>query len=164
MKNIVFLLFCAACLFLAIYTYRLYVTSQNQVALANQRLLDRDTLIYKLQKQLPGTDTTATQAKIIPRPSTLGKLSASEIEQLKAKGLNNPEADLKADLTSNQQDVLPSKGTLGGTPAIRDIQILTGRYALAYFEDGHNGGYLLLRYSLNQVNSISWVVIDSYFI
>ena len=166
MKNIIFLLFCAFSLFLAIYFYRQNAETQRQLELANRRVLDRDSMIYNLQKksgQSTGTDTLAgNQPEVVASPSTLGKLSETEISRLKAKGLTNPEADLKANLTENQQNVLQQKGTLGGTMAIRDIQILNERYALAYFEDGHQGGYMVLRYEVQPAGRIAWGVVDSY--
>ncbi|GEO05829.1 hypothetical protein AAE02nite_34930 [Adhaeribacter aerolatus] len=166
MKNIVFLLFCAFSLFLAIYYYRQYDETQRQLELANRRVLDRDTMIYGLQKKVEQrglADSSSVDApEVVPSPSTLGKLSPGEINRLKAKGLKNPEADLKTNLTENQQNVLQQKGTLGGTMAIRDIQILNERYALAYFEDGHQGGYMILKYEVQPTGRIAWVVLDSY--
>lgn len=166
MKNIVFLLFCAFSLFLAIYFYRQYSETQRKLELASRQVLDRDTMIYQLQKkteQLPAPDTTLKKEPVvIASTSTLGKLSTSEITRLKAKGLTNPEADLKADLTENQQNILQQKGSLGGTMAIRDIQILGERYALAYFEDSHKGGYMVLRFEIQPTGLIAWVVLDNY--
>jgi hypothetical protein len=166
MKNIIFLLFCAFSLFLAIYFYRQYTETQRQLDLANRRVLDRDTLIYGLQKKVEQRGLTDTvlvnQPQVTASPSTLGTLSASGIERLKTKGLPNPEADLKANLTQNQQGILQQKGTMGGTMAIRDIQILNERYALAYYEDGHQGGYMVLRYEVQPAGRIAWVVLDSY--
>ena len=166
MKNIIFLLFCAFSLFLAIYFYRQHAEAQRKLELANRQILDRDTMIYNLQKKsgqgLSPDTTAAKEPEVVARSSSIGKLSQSETERLKSKGLKNPEADLKADLTERQQDILQQKGTMGGTMAIRDIQILNERYALAYFEDGHRGGYMLLRYDIRPANRISWVVLDSY--
>ncbi|KAA5539358.1 hypothetical protein [Adhaeribacter rhizoryzae] len=167
MKNIIFLLFCAFSLFLAIYYYRQYAETQRQLTLANRRVLDRDSMIYGLQKKVEQNgikDTTLNkEPEVVVSPSTLGKLSTSEINRLKAKGLKNPEADLKTNLTENQQNIVPQKGTLGGTMAIRDIQILNERYALAYFEDGHQGGYMILKYEVQPATGrINWVVVDSY--
>ena len=166
MKNIIFLLFCAFSLFLAIYFYRQYAETQRQLELANRRVLDRDSIIYNLQKKVDQrafSDTVSgNQPRVVASPSTLGKLSEAEISRLKAKGLSNPEADIKSNLTENQENVLQQKGVLGGTMAFRDIQILNERYALAYFEDGHQGGYMVLRYEVQPTNRISWVVLDSY--
>jgi hypothetical protein len=148
---------------LAIYCYHLFTNTQQALDLANRRIQDRDTVIYKLQQQVkPTKSTNQNTGAVIASPSNLGRLSPSEESRLKSKGLKNPEADLKDNLLSNQQSVLTQKGTMGGNMAFRDIQILNERYALAYFEDGHNGGYMVLRYEVKPNGQVSWVVLDNY--
>jgi hypothetical protein len=49
---------------------------------------------------------------------------------------------------------------VGGTMSIRDSRILNDRYAMAYYEDGHMGGYMILRYEVTNGN-ITWRVVDS---
>lgn len=169
MKNVLLILFGAFGLFLAIYYYLQFDNTRQQLQLANQRVLDRDTEIYRLQKRLGifrSNNATATKpaagAKVIPSPSSLGQLSASEVNQLKQRGLENPESDLRKDLLANQKKVLSVPGTLGGTMAIRDVRVLNARHALAYFEDGHNGGHMVLRYEVKPGGRISWTVLDNY--
>lgn len=165
MKNLLFILFLASSLFLAIYCYRLYVVSQNELQLANQRILDRDSTIYQLQKK---QGTTPAFNKPIAKQEAenthiLGNLSESDIKRLHTKGLKNPEIDLKQSLKTNEKNFLNMPGTMGGKMNIRDVKILNDRHALAYFEDGHNGGYVLLRYVVKPPNRISWTVLDSYY-
>jgi hypothetical protein len=170
MKNVLLIIFGAFGLFLAIYYYLQFDAAQQKLQLANQRVLDRDTEIYKLQKRLgvfrnyngSAKIKAATKPVVVASPSTLGQLSTSEINQLKKRGLENPESELKADLLTNQKKVLTMPGTLGGSMAIRDIRILNARHALAYFEDGHNGGHMVLRYEVKPGGSISWTVLDNY--
>jgi hypothetical protein len=170
MKNVLLLIFGAFGLFLAIYYYLQFDSTQQKLQLANQRVLDRDTEIYKLQKKLgifrnfngSVKSKPAANPVVVPSPSTLGQLSASEINQLKKRGLENPESELRADLLANQKKVLTAPGSLGGTMAIRDVRILNARHALAYFEDGHKGGHLMLRYEVKPGGSISWTVLDNY--
>jgi hypothetical protein len=170
MKNVLLIVFGAFSLFLAIYYYLQFDNTTQQLQLANQRILDRDTEIYKLQKKTGtfradnGTakNKRALSPAVVASPSSLGQLSAAEINQLKKRGLHNPESALKTDLLTNQKAILSEKGTLGGTMALRDIRILNARYALAYFEDGHKGGYMLLRYEVKPGGQISWTVLDNY--
>ena len=87
-----------------------------------------------------------------------------EIEELRKKGLNNPVADLIADL-QRHPEFIPHKGVLGGTMAFgfpEKIHVLTEHYVLAYFEDGHIGGWMVLEYSVARGGKISWRVIDSH--
>ena len=164
MKNVIFLIFFAAALFLAIFFYRKYSATQLELELANRRITDRDTEIYRLQKLAIPSKTLpmAPTEKVTPSPSSLGQLSAAEIGRLQQKGLPHPETDLKEHLTSNQKAIIPIKGSLGGNQTLRDIQILNERYALAYFEDGHRGGYMVLRYDVQSPERITWQVLDAY--
>lgn len=86
-----------------------------------------------------------------------------EIEELKKKGLKNPVADLVADLQGHPE-LIPHEAVLGGTMAFgfpEKIYVLTEHYVLAYFEDGHIGGWMVLEYSVARGGKISWRVIDS---
>lgn len=168
MKNLIFILLLAFACFLALYFYRQYDVIRTDLALANQRILDRDRLIYNHQKQLevlknktPATPVTAPTQTPTTGNSTLGTVNAGDLARLQKSGLTNPEADLRNDLL-NKQDILLPKGALGGNMTIRDVKILSNRYALAYFEDGHSGGYMLLRFSVEQNNRIAWKVLDYY--
>jgi hypothetical protein len=87
-----------------------------------------------------------------------------ELEELQKKGLQDPVRDLVADLQEHPE-LIPYKGVLGGTMAFgfpEKIHVLTDRYVLAYFEDGHIAGWMLLEYSVARGGKISWRVIDSY--
>lgn len=61
-------------------------------------------------------------------------------------------------------DLIPYKPVLGGTMHfVPDmIMILTHNWVLAYFEDGHIHGNLLLEFGVNQQNQLTWQVIDSW--
>jgi hypothetical protein len=165
MKNLIFILLIAFGLFLALFFYRKYALAQGELALANQRLLDRDRIIYNNQKQLDAlknnTPEQTTNPQIVGNNVGSGNLSRNDVNSLREKGLNNPEINLQNDLIS-KQDILLPKGTLGGTMAIREVKILNDRYTLAYFEDGHNGGYMLLRFSIEPDKRINWKVLDYY--
>jgi len=87
-----------------------------------------------------------------------------EIEELQKKGLGNPLYDLAADL-QRHPELIPHKGVLGGTMAFgfpEKIHVLTDKYVLAYFEDGHIAGWMLLEYGVSKGGKIYWRVIDSY--
>lgn len=95
-------------------------------------------------------------------PATGIPISAFEVNQLKQRGLAHPVADLQADLMQHT-DLIEAPASLGGTMRFLENQtyILTGRWALAAFEDGHNGGWMLLQYSVAD-GEITWEVIRSY--
>ncbi|KAA9340581.1 hypothetical protein [Adhaeribacter soli] len=175
MKNFLFILLIAASLFLAILFYWQFSSAQKEVNLSRQRIADRDSKIYKqdrlidsLQKRVTGLPQLAAgdTIELETPPSAqfadeLGSLSESDINRLQKKGLRNPEVELKNSLIKNQSSLIPVKGTVGGTMTFRDIRILNDSYALAYFEDGHNGGNMLLKYSVAN-GVVTWKVLDSY--
>jgi hypothetical protein len=75
-------------------------------------------------------------------------ISRTDIKRLRQSGLANPVSDLKADL-ARHTELIPVSGTLGGNMGFYfpdQIWILNRRWACAYFEDGHTGGWMLLEY------------------
>ncbi|HUV63327.1 MAG TPA: hypothetical protein VMW24_05470 [Sedimentisphaerales bacterium] len=97
-------------------------------------------------------------------PTAALELFARDIQAMKKKGLNNPVAQIIADLKQHRE-LISYKGTLGGTMNFYDdgkIWILTKKWVLAYFEDGHIAGYLLLEYEVTQGGRIIWKTIASY--
>lgn len=83
----------------------------------------------------------------------------SDIDYFKKRGLDNPERDLLNDLYL-QTELIPEKAVLGGTMRIWHAALLGRNWAIAYFEDGHIAGNMLLRYEVNQ-GRIQWEVLDS---
>lgn len=62
--------------------------------------------------------------------------------------------------------LIPFEGILGGTPGFYSKKLILELDArentiLAFWEDGHIGGYVLLKYSRGE-DGLSWHVIDSY--
>jgi len=164
MKNVLFLIFVAASLFLAIFFYRRYKATQVELELANRRIMDRDTEIYRLQKLIIPSKTLplAPTEKVTPVSSSLGQLSAAEISRLQQKGLQNPEGDLKANFTTNQKTIFAPNENQNNNRVLRDIQILNEHFALAYFEENQRGGYVVLRYNVRSGDQIDWQVLDAY--
>lgn len=91
-------------------------------------------------------------------------LSSSDVNQLKKQGISNPEQDLAADLMEHRE-LIPYEGVMGGTMGFyskQDIHILTSRWILASFEDGHIGGHMLLEYRVDSGGKIHWRVMVAY--
>ena len=86
------------------------------------------------------------------------------VAELKAMGLADPVNDLKADLKGHPE-LIPYEGRLGGTMGFRfpdKIYIASSQWVLAYFEDGHVGGIVLLKFAVSDKGLISWKVVDSF--
>jgi hypothetical protein len=90
-------------------------------------------------------------------------LSESHLNGLREKGLENPVDDLIADLLEHAE-LIPYKGVMGGTMGFyskKDIHILTPRWVLATFEDGHIKGHMLLEYTVAPGGQIYWKVVSA---
>ncbi|MFD3000844.1 hypothetical protein ACFS7Z_10765 [Pontibacter toksunensis] len=168
MKAILPWILMAVFLFLAIHFYWQKNEAESRLAIADRQVGEIDS---ELPQQAEAADSLNDMMlppdtmKLVPPGGAafvdeLGSLSESDIQRLKGKGLQNPETDLMNDLNRKQSRLIPAEGSLGGTMAIRDSRILNDRYALAYYEDGHTGGYMLLKYTVNNGN-INWTVIDN---
>ncbi len=155
-------------LFLALYFYMQKHEAESRLAIADNvvaevdaELEQRGEAVDSLEDMVLAPDTM----DLVPPGGAafvdeLGSLSASDIRKLKQKGLKNPETDLMNDLNRKQNKLIPVEGSLGGSMAIQDSRILNDRYALAYYEDGHNGGYMLLKYTVTN-GTINWTVVDN---
>ncbi len=84
-----------------------------------------------------------------------------DIAYLKEHGLKDPVPEIKASLAQNIH-LIPQEGVLGGTNHVFEdkIFVLNRKWVLAYFEDGHNVGNILLSYKVNR-GKITWKVIRS---
>ncbi len=90
-------------------------------------------------------------------------LTSFETRMLQQKGLANPVEDLKRDLL-NRDDLIDHDGVLGGTMRFSspdEIRILNSRWVLAFFEDGHIRGTMLLEYDVLREGEIDWKVLAS---
>jgi hypothetical protein len=168
MRNILPWILAAIFLFLSVYFYWQKNEAESRQAIADRQVEKIDSKLEHEQAEVDSLEEMVlppdTMELVPPGGAAfvdeLGSLSQSDIQKLQRKGLKSPETDLMNDLNRKQNQLIPDKGTMGGTMTIRDSRILNDRYALAYYEDGHNGGYLLLKYTVNN-GSINWTVVDN---
>lgn len=168
MRNILPWLLAAIFLFLALYFYSEKNEAESRLAIADKQVAEID---QELEEQAEATDSL--ESMMLP-PDTmdlvppggaafvdeLGSLSQRDVQRLKQKGLSQPETDLMNDLMRKQRQLIPAKAVVGGTMAIRDVRILNDHYAMAYYEDGHIGGNMILKYEVSNGN-VTWQVLDS---
>jgi len=83
-------------------------------------------------------------------------------KELERQGLDGGSDELIADLLKHNE-LIPFDGVLGGKMTFwKDkVFVISDRWIIAYFEDGHISGNMLLRYDVEN-GVISWKVIDSY--
>lgn len=115
----------------------------------------------RLTKMEAEREVLLAQPEAFPGPSFLTRWDRAQLER---HGIANPEADLTSDLMQHRE-LIPYEGVMGGTMgfyAKRDIHILSSRWVLAAFEDGHIGGHMLLEYRVDPGGKIIWKVIEAY--
>lgn len=78
------------------------------------------------------------------------------------KGFQSEIKDIESNLL-NRSDLIPYEGILGGIMHFHEdgIHVVTDKWVVASFGDGHMEGYMILSYDLND-EKITWKVIDSY--
>ena len=89
-------------------------------------------------------------------------LDEIELAELKKRGLEDPIAALKADLSS-RRDLIRFESGVGGTMAFYDkdgMVFLPGRYVYAPAEDGHYLMHVLLSYEVVPGGKITWKVVS----
>ena len=90
---------------------------------------------------------------------TMPAINPKIVQQLKMKGFNAE--DVIADLRKHNE-LIPYEGILGGKMVfLGDAYVISDKWVVTAFEDGHTGGDMLLGYDLNN-GTISWKIIDSY--
>jgi hypothetical protein len=83
-------------------------------------------------------------------------------ERIKNSKRTDPKAWLTESILS-RDDLVPWEGVLGGTMRVYDpssVWFIGPNWCLAWAEDGHIGGYMLLRFETGTVEP-SWRLIDS---
>lgn len=88
-------------------------------------------------------------------------LDHSEIELLKDYGLQDPVTGI-ADNLEKHTELIPYQAVLGGTMRFHKVYVLTTKWVLASFEDGHIVGNMLLEYSVSYGGDITWRIVASY--
>jgi hypothetical protein len=106
-------------------------------------------------------------AKLVKQTEDIKKppgIDPAVVIELERKGLTGGPDEVVADLLKHTE-LIPYEGVLGGKMAFfkANTYVISDKWVLAYFEDGHINGNMLLSYSVKNGN-ISWKVIDSYLL
>ncbi|GAB6280807.1 MAG: hypothetical protein STSR0007_09110 [Thermovirga sp.] len=115
---------------------------REKLALASEELEKTRALIHTVQDGEP-----------LPRP---------EWEKLRSSARPDPRSWLTESILS-RQDLIPWKGIHGGTMRIYDpsmVWFVGPRWCIAWVEDGHIGGYILLRFDPENEKP-QWHLLDS---
>lgn len=108
----------------------------------------------------PRTPATASAIET-PVDFSEYKLTEADISRYQASGLGDPVKGILYDL-SNHNDLIPDQGSLGGTMLFwpTESKFVGPNEVLAYYEDGHSAGQLLLSFKVEQ-GEIYWQVEDT---
>ncbi len=138
---------------------RLLERFQIENTILTERLRQANAHLAERPEAPKETDSVGSSGPTVPL-----ELFSRDIQAMKKKGLHDPASEILADL-KRHPELIPYKGTLGGTMNFYDdskIWILTSKWVLAYCEDGHVAGYLLLEYEVAQGGTIRWKTVASY--
>lgn len=118
--------------------------------------------VQELQNEIKGLKETdnVEQATIVKEKNEFPAFSQAELTKL---GFNGTVDDIKEDLIRHE-DIIPYEGVLGGEMHFLydKLKVLSHEWVFAPFDDGHTGGYLLLKYHIKDGTIIQWQVMDSY--
>lgn len=76
------------------------------------------------------------------------------------KGIENPEVEIENEFIK-RVDLIPLEAVLGGTMSFDKIQILSNKWIIASYSDGHVFGNSIYQYKLNNKNEFEFKRIDS---
>lgn len=143
---------------LSVIFFILFLTKSQELNQVRNNYQDNIKKYEKIKKELERSKSNEfeTQSTNIKSLNTI-YLYRNDIENMKKRGLTDPVEDIISDL-GKHRDLIPYKGILGGTMDFygRNIWILTNKWVLANFEDGHTVGYMLLEYSVTDNGKITW--------
>jgi len=92
-----------------------------------------------------------------------GGIPQPDWEGLKKEGRTDPRGRLVEDLLA-RDDLIPWEGIHGGTMKIYDPSLVWfagPRWCVAWAEDGHIGGFMLLRFEEDDDGNPQWRLLDS---
>jgi hypothetical protein len=103
-------------------------------------------------------------AKKVEYINTLPNMDPTIDLILERRGFKGGQQLIIDDLVKHKE-LIPFEGILGGTMAFSKERafVISDKWVIAYFDDGHIEGNMLLSYSVKNGN-ISWKVIDSYLL
>jgi hypothetical protein len=89
-------------------------------------------------------------------------LTPAQVQELRQRGLSEPVRDLTADL-ERHPELIPIQPVSGGTMRFYGSQsaVLSPKWMLAYFEDGHVAGHALMEYRVEPGGKIDWKVLTA---
>ncbi len=114
-------------------------------------------------RRIAELERTRGTVNVSPSRSQRRTMVSNELKSLVEHGLEDPVTQIREDLAS-RPELIPFESKLGGTMGFyhpEDIVILSRRWVLARFEDGHVTGQIVLAYEVLPGGEIQWRVLDA---
>lgn len=110
-----------------------------------------------LQQQIDSLNTTLKELR-----STENYWFANEHEGTAfiEKGINDPKISIEKALRE-KPDLIPFEAVLGGTMRFGNIKILSDKWVIADYDDGHVTGKSIYRYQLTPNKTFAFELVDS---
>lgn len=126
--------------------------TQNPNSALDKLKNERDSLSHQLQAQQKTTD------------SLFKNLESQQIQQgypilfgRDFSDIANPEEFIKSSLRE-QTELIPLEAVLGGTMAFRRVEILSEKWVMATYDDGHIQGQAIYEYHLSPDDSLEFTI------
>lgn len=148
---------------LVIAKFQTTLTEVNQTV----KDLEEEKITWTQREADLTTEILNLKARVVKQTEEINKHPGADPTiaiELERKGLNGGPDQVVADLLKHNE-LIPYEGVLGGKMAFfkDNTYVISDKWVLAYFEDGHMNGNMLLGYSVKS-GIISWKVIDSYLL
>lgn len=163
------ILLCVVIIFLVYMLQQSKNNAEDQMVIASQEAknekqqmeLDYKEEILKLSKanrelKKEYDDYKGVMKATIEKLKIMDYAAEDSLETWGIKDTNIIVEDLK-----KHPELIPFKGSLGGTMGFYTVHVLNEKWAYVGFEDGHSGGIGLYEYTVNEDQSITWQVIKA---
>jgi len=126
------------------------------------RVLEQNALLNeKLDLALKELDSARSRDQVTPE---LDRLPVPDWEKMRTRARPDPRSLVLENLLA-REDLISWEGIHGGTMKIYDpslVWFIGPRWCIAWVEDGHIGGYMLLRFDTD-TGQTQWRLLDSEF-
>ena len=98
----------------------------------------------------------ALDSKSAWQPAEGVELSQADLAELQRIGFTDPARQLGEDLVRHPE-LIPFPGEVGGSMAFRQpVRVLSSRWVMANFDDGHVGGSAILEFEVLKDGHLGW--------
>lgn len=120
-------------------------SKNTTLAVDTSEYLTLKSKLKELEKERDSLHILTENSLTFSKSDWFGEMESKEFEKL---GIENPRNYILETLKENAA-VIPLQGVLGGTMFFTNIEILSTKWVIASYEDGHIMGRAIFSYELN---------------